>query len=102
MTIFEPRNFRTAIQYRLGIPVVDFDSTCPMCTQPIDIFGDHAVCCTKAGDLIVRHNNLRNLVDSIASDGLEPRGVEACLAPPGRRWRCDHPDLVRVLLLMWP
>ena len=69
-TIFEPRNFRTAIQYRLGIPVVDSDSTCPMCTQPIDIFGDHAVCCTKAGDLIVRHNNLRNLVDSIASDGL--------------------------------
>ena len=66
----EPRNFRTAVQYRLGIPVVDPDSICPMCMQPIDIFGDHAVCCTKARDLIVRHNSVRNLVDSIASDGL--------------------------------
>ena len=52
------------------MPVIDPEATCPMCTQPIDIFGDHAVCCTKAGDLISRHNNLRNLVDSIASDGL--------------------------------
>ena len=43
-------------------------------------FGDHATCCTKSGDLIVRHNSLRNLIDSIGSDGqlspvLEKKGI---------------------------
>jgi hypothetical protein len=38
--------------------------------QPINTYGDHATCCTKSGDLIIRHNTLRNLVDSIARDGL--------------------------------
>jgi hypothetical protein len=69
-TVIAPRNFRIAVQYRLGIPVIGPGSTCPMCMQPIDIFGDHAVCCTKAGDIVVRHNRLRNLIDSVASDGL--------------------------------
>jgi hypothetical protein len=34
------------------------------------LFGDHATCCTKSGDRIIRHNALRNLVERIASDGL--------------------------------
>ena len=34
---------------------------CPLCKQTINLFGDHATCCTKNGDLIVRHNALRNL-----------------------------------------
>ena len=48
------------------------DIPCPMCTQTIDKLGDHATCCSKAGDLIVRHNNLRNLVDRIAQDAQTP------------------------------
>ena len=43
---------------------------CPLCMQPINVYGDHAICCAKAGDLITRHNTLRNLVNKIASDGL--------------------------------
>jgi len=38
--------------------------------QPINIYGDHATCCTKSGDLIIRHNTLRNLLAAIARDGL--------------------------------
>lgn len=38
-TILPPRIYRTAVLYRLGIPLVDPDSTCPMCMQPIDMFG---------------------------------------------------------------
>ena len=33
-------------------------------------FGDHATCCTKSGDLIIRQNSLRNLVEEFASDGM--------------------------------
>ena len=72
-----PKNFRTAAAYRLGVVVLKGDIPCPMCTQTIDKLGDHATCCSKAGDLIVRHNNLRNLVDRIAQDGqLNPDGEE--------------------------
>jgi len=50
--------------------VLSNEIPCPLCTQPINIYGDHATCCAKSGDLIIRHNTLRNLVNSIARDGL--------------------------------
>jgi len=56
--------------YRLGLPVLTEETPCPLCEQPINIFGDHATCCTKSGDLIIRHNALRNLISHIGSDGL--------------------------------
>ena len=43
---------------------------CPLCMQPININGDHATCCAKSGDLIIRHNTIRNLVHSIAVVGV--------------------------------
>ena len=69
-TILRPRVFRIAIKYRLGVPVLSNETPCPSCKQPINIYGDHATCCAKSGDLITRHNTLRNLVNSIAADGL--------------------------------
>ena len=56
--LLRPRNFQIAVAYRLGIPVLDKEIACPLCMQPINIFGDHATCCTKSGDLIIRHNSL--------------------------------------------
>ena len=41
-----------------------------MCKQTIDKFGDHATCCTKNGDTIIRHNGIRDLVGDIANDGM--------------------------------
>ncbi len=69
-TVMSPRVFRTAVLYRLGLPVVNKGATCPMCKQPMDVFGDHAVCCIREGDIIRRHNRLRNLINSVASDGV--------------------------------
>jgi hypothetical protein len=77
-TIMRPRNFRIAAAYRLGLPLLDSEIPCPMCKQLIDIYGDHATCCTTSGDLIVRHNSLRNLVDNVASvGGLSPQMEKA-------------------------
>ena len=50
--------------------MLDEEIPCPLCKQIINKFGDHATCCTKQGDLIVRHNSLRNLVEDFASDGM--------------------------------
>src|SRR5207244_3633034 len=67
-TILMPRNFRIAVAYRLGV-----------CKQTIDQSGDHATCCTHSGDLIVRHNAVRNFVNRVATDALlsplEKRGI---------------------------
>src|SRR3954451_21116204 len=78
--IMSPRKFRTAVAYRLGAPVLKEEIPCPLCEQPINIFGDHATCRAKSGDIIVRHNSLRNLVDNIATAGnlspvLEKKGI---------------------------
>ena len=68
--LLKPRLFRIAVAYRLGLPVLSYEIPCPLCKQPINTFGDHAICCAKKGDLVTRHNAVRNLVYSIASDVL--------------------------------
>ena len=68
-TLLRPRNFQIAVAYRLGIHVLENEISCPLCTQPINKFGDHATCCAKSGDIFTRHNSLRNLIDSIGTDG---------------------------------
>jgi hypothetical protein len=69
-TLLRPKVFRVSIKYRLGVPVLPNEIQCPLCEQTINVYGDHATCCRKAGDLITRHNVMRNLVDRIAADGL--------------------------------
>jgi len=69
-TVLRPKTFRTAVRYRLGIPILPKEMSCPLCMQTINVYGDHATCCSKSGDLIVRHNAMRNLVNEIAEDGL--------------------------------
>jgi hypothetical protein len=69
-TILRPQNYRIAVRYRLGLPVQKENTQCSMCEQTMDILGDHAGCCAKNADNITRHNSLRNLVHSIAAEGL--------------------------------
>ena len=56
----------------------------------LDAYGDHAICCTRTGDPIVRHNRIRDLVDKIASEGhlspvMEKKGILGESSAPGRR-----------------
>ena len=68
--LMKPRNFQIAVAYRLGMNVLDEEISCPLCKQLINKFGDHATCCTKSGELIIRHNSMRNLIEDFASDGM--------------------------------
>jgi len=65
-----PQVFRTAVRYRLGLRVARSDVFCDFCKQSFDCYGDHAACCRKNSDIIVRHNRLRNLVQRFAEEGL--------------------------------
>jgi len=89
-TLMQPRNFQVAALLRLGLPVVLEEITCSLCKQIIDNFGDHAACCTKNADLIHRHNRLRNLLDTICTEGglapvMEKKGILGDSKSPGRR-----------------
>ena len=75
-----PAVFRVAVLYRLGMSVARPDVVCPFCMQSFDECGDHAACCKMNGDLVVRHNRLRNLLSRIADEGqlspvLEKKGI---------------------------
>ena len=98
ITAVSARNFQIAVSYRLGVPVLDHEIPCPLCKQPINIFGDHATCCAKKGDVIIRHNSLRNLIDSIGTDALlspvmEKKGILG--NDRSSSWRCDVSALGR-------
>jgi len=69
--LLRPRNFQIAVAYRLGVPVLDHEIPCPLCKQPINIFGDHATCCAKKGDVIIRHK----LADALLSPVMEKKGI---------------------------
>jgi hypothetical protein len=66
----DPKVFRTSVRRLLGLPLFPSSVSCPLCMQTMDIHGDHAVCCSGAGDLIVRHNRIRNIIFKFAEFGL--------------------------------
>ena len=69
----QPNEFRAALKYRLGIPLYDSDR-CPYCKSAIlDIFGDHAVSCHGRGDIIPRHDRVRDtILTACSSANLSP------------------------------
>jgi hypothetical protein len=89
-TVMQSRNFQAAVFVRLGVPVLGEEVKCSKCTQNIDVLGDHAACCTKNGDLITRHNRVRNLLNRICIEGglapvMEKKGILGDSDKPGRR-----------------
>ena len=67
-------NFRTALKFRLGLPLFDEGLTCPassttkghVCGEDLDVFGDHALCCHFGTSRVFRHNNLRDILGHAA------------------------------------
>ena len=62
-------NFRVALKFRLGIPVVDGPFPCQakaadgkVCGETFDVLGDHAACCHHGPSLVFRHNNVRDIM----------------------------------------
>jgi hypothetical protein len=66
----EPKHFLIAVKRLLSLPLIPAIKPCPFCKQPLDTFGDHALCCKKSGDNITRHNRVRNLLKVFCEEGL--------------------------------
>ena len=77
-TVMRPRNFRVAVAMRMGLPVLDEEKRCSLCTQIIDVFGDHAACCSMSSDRIHRHNRSKPVRPDLPGGHVGPRdGKEA-------------------------
>ena len=83
-TVIEPRVYLTAVRRLLGLPVSSVPAPCPFCQQTMDIYGDHAVCCKKSGDMITRHNRVRDLIAEFARAELEKLGLRGPSESSGR------------------
>eukprot|EP00731_Ephydatia_muelleri_P025228 Em0017g311a len=57
----EPNGFQVAIKWWLGMDV-SFGSYCPYCpNHRLDPLGHHALMCKHGGDVVLRHNSLRDV-----------------------------------------
>ena len=55
--------YRALIRWWLGVPFLsgtEVGAPCPLCSEPMDAFGDHLVCCKKNGPW-QRHNALQGV-----------------------------------------
>ncbi|XP_026397561.1 uncharacterized protein LOC113292985 isoform X1 [Papaver somniferum] len=57
-----PRQFRSVLIYRLGIPLFSKDSMCSSCNKLMDVFGDHAVHCAGEVGQKFRHDLLKDVL----------------------------------------
>ena len=69
----EPQEVQVLLKWWLGIPISTADSKCPLCSSALDPDCHHTLTCRSGGDIIARHNKLRDCFANLCS--------KACLSP---------------------
>ncbi len=64
-TALSPREFRDGLAMRYGKPLIHLPSTCDGCGSKFSV--DHGLNCPNGGNVIQRHNELRDAVGQLAS-----------------------------------
>ena len=90
----EPSEFQVAIKWWLGIPVAQGQS-CSQCNAALDAYDHHALCCKLGGDVVSRHNRLRDIFNDFCHS--------VCLAPQLEMggWSRDRTRPADVLVPNW-
>ena len=90
----KPLEFQVAIKGWLGIPVAH-GLGYSQCNAALDAFGHHALCCKLGGNVISRHNRLRDIFNDLCH--------RACLAPQLEMggWFRQHTRPADVLVPNW-
>ena len=69
-TKVDTNSWKCLLRWTLGIPIVDQNlagKPCPRCQTPVDVFGDHAVCCIK-NNIQRRHVALQDSLAQLVRD----------------------------------
>lgn len=56
------QSFTLLLKYWFGIPIFSEMSKCSLCGSSLDVFGDHALHCKKKGNIIRRHDHVRDVL----------------------------------------
>ena len=82
----------------LGLPLTPDGTPCPLCHHNMDAWGHHMLTCRSGGDMITRHNLLRDCIANFYN--------KACLSPQIEKGSgILHKDQSRpadILVLNWP
>ncbi len=70
------QDFRFAVKWLLGLPIIPQPILCPACQDTFDIFGDHALCCQQGNDRTHLHNSIRDVLASVAVQGFGSSNVK--------------------------
>ena len=58
----EPDETHILLKWWLGLPLFNSEETCPYCSSQLDPLGHHALTCRYAGDVVTRHNCIRDCI----------------------------------------
>ena len=68
-----PDEAQVILKWWLGLPLTPEGTPCPLCHHNMDAWGHHMLTCRSGGDVITRHNQLRDCVADFCH--------KACLSP---------------------
>ena len=75
---FSAQEWQALLAFRIGAPLYPPNSSCKACGNPMDPFGDHAVCCASSG-LYWHHDRVRDaLMQLTKKAGWNPE-LEVCI-----------------------
>jgi hypothetical protein len=66
----EPEEMQVLLQWWLGLPLFTTSDTCGFCQAVLDQQGQHAMTCRCDGDVVSRHNHIRNALFDMCSRAL--------------------------------
>ena len=74
-----PNDVQALVKWWLGLPVFTDADACPHCSPTLDIHGHHALICHAGGDVVTRHNHLRDsFADFCRRASLAPELESGC------------------------
>ena len=68
-----PDEAQVILKWWLGLPLTPEGTPCPLCHHNMDAWGHHMLTCRSGGDVITRHNQLRDCIADFCH--------KACLSP---------------------
>ena len=68
-----PDEAQVILKWWLGLPLTPESTPCPLCHHNMDAWGHHMLTCRSGGDVITRHNQLRDCIADFCH--------KACLSP---------------------
>ena len=81
----EPDEIHILLKWWLGLPLCNLEETCPYCSSQLDPLGHHALTCRYAGDVVTRHNCIRDCIaDFCRRAHLSPLMEQGCGIGPAK------------------